>query len=330
MKKYKLGLRPGHIAVVALCLAVASPAIAIPVYTGGTGGISFGVAPYGAPQPGIPTYIANNFTGRVDILTSPGGTFQTASPVIANNTSSSGIVALPRYQFQFGGGNVHGAFGAGEVLLTGTAVGFALEDSNPAGGSASYAVASAISSFTNAVAYNGPFGTYLAIAGELPVAGTAGVAAIRTHITSPNAASPFFGIAGAGIELPELVLANSRGVGPTYSGVAIGGTTGTKAALILDNGALGLFRGIAINNLSFNIPAGDTFTAVSTLTVYADPMAIDLIDPFDPFNADLLTAAGDSLPSESPFGFAQVPEPNSLVLASIGCVLLVRKRRRKS
>src|SRR5947209_11626800 len=86
--------------------------------TGATGGISFGVAPYGgAPNVGGPTYIANNITGRNDILTSPGlgtlGGYLTANPVIANNIFSVGPENFPIGATQTGGGNGNGAVGTG-------------------------------------------------------------------------------------------------------------------------------------------------------------------------------------------------------------------------
>jgi hypothetical protein len=299
-------------------------AFAVPLFNGATGGISFGVSGYGGAPPGAPTYIPNNVTGLNDILSSPGGTFLTANPIVANNINSSGLVGLPWYQFQIGGGNVNGAFGAGEVLLTGTNVGFNLQDPVAGSGSASYAVASSISSFVNPVAYNGPFGTFLAIKGTLPAVNAAGVAAIRTHITSANPASPFFG-GGLGIDLPQLVLANGRLAGNLYTFVALGGT---GAAMLVDNAALGTFRGLAINNLNFNIPAGDAFTAVSTLTVYADPMSMEMIDPTALDNADLVAAAGGGLPSTTVLGYTAVPEPSSWLLASSAVALLAYRKRK--
>ncbi|MEJ0091421.1 MAG: hypothetical protein WDM80_16960 [Limisphaerales bacterium] len=76
------------------------------------GVISFGRHGYGLPQPGIPTYIGNNFSGLNDVLSSPGGTFLTANPVIANNILSI-AGNTPMFGFQIGGGNGNGAFGSG-------------------------------------------------------------------------------------------------------------------------------------------------------------------------------------------------------------------------
>src|ERR1700761_9548621 len=79
----------------AILMVLSTPAFAGLIFDGGNGAISFGVAPYGgAPNVGGPTYIADNVTGRNDILTSPGlgtlGGYLTASPVIANNIATRG------------------------------------------------------------------------------------------------------------------------------------------------------------------------------------------------------------------------------------------------
>src|SRR5262245_61579248 len=75
-------------------------------YNGSTNAIiTFGVAPYGAPVPGVPTYIPNNVTLRNDILASPGGTFLTASPDIPHNIVSyplGGPGPIPVGNFLFG------------------------------------------------------------------------------------------------------------------------------------------------------------------------------------------------------------------------------------
>ncbi len=191
--------------VFALCAATASAVQPLPAYNGGNGITSFGVAGYGAPVPGVPTYIPNNFTGLNDILSSPGGTLQTANPVIANNITSYGPVGLPSAYFQIGGGNENGALGAGTVTTTGPGVGFTLADSGPAGGSASYEIASWNANYTAPAGYAGNYGNILSIGGVLPAVGSAAVASLRTVVTSANAGSPFFG----GVTLPQLVLADA-------------------------------------------------------------------------------------------------------------------------
>ncbi len=121
---------------------------------GGTGAISFGVAP---PRRGpecwrTHLYIGDNVTGFNDILSSPGlgtlGGYLTASPVLANNIASYGG-ALPLYAVQVGGGNGAGAFGSGAAENLGSAMGFALADSGAGGGSASYLISAANYSFTD-------------------------------------------------------------------------------------------------------------------------------------------------------------------------------------
>src|SRR6185437_3745919 len=110
--------------LVAAFLLVSAPAFAGLIENPGSGVIVMGVAPYGgAPNVGGPTYLANNFTGLNDILTSPGlgtlGGYLTASPVIANNIVSFGPAALPMFDTQVGGGNGNGAFGSGAAANNG-------------------------------------------------------------------------------------------------------------------------------------------------------------------------------------------------------------------
>jgi hypothetical protein len=300
-----------HLLLLALACA---PAVAVPVYTGGAGGVSFGVTPYGAPVPGVPTYILNLNDGRLDILSSPGGTFLTANPVIGNNITSFGPAPLPGFGTWIGGGNGWGPFGIGTIAINGPSVNFSMTDPIAGGGSASYGIGSWSASFFEPVGYAGGFGSFLSIAGRVPAVGNAAVAALRTHITSANPASPFFG-GGLGIDLPQLVLADSHVAPGVFSWVALGGS---GAAMLTDPFAN--FRGLAINNAPIVIPAGDVFTAQSTLTIYADPATFDAYYPLS--DSELIAATGASLPN---YGIVTVPEPGTGlllllgVLAALGC-----------
>ena len=306
--------RRSPLALLALLLASSAPAV--PVYTGGTGGMAFGVTPYGAPVPGVPTYILNANNGLFDILSSPGGTFLTANPVIPNNIASIGPGVLPGFLTWVGGGNVNGPFGVGSIAISGPTVGFALSDPVPGGGSASYGIGTWSATFNEPVGYAGPFGSFLSIAGSVPAVGNAAVAGLRTHITSANPASPFFG----GIDLPELVLANSQVAPGVFSWVALGGA---GAAML--NGPGG-FRGLAINNAFLAIPAGDIFTATSTLTIYADPASLNVFDPL--WDPSLIAATGTTLPD---FGVVStVPEPGTGLLLGMGALALLGWRARRS
>jgi hypothetical protein len=114
-----------------LLFSISMSGFASIVYNGGTGIIVMGVSPYaGAPNVGGPTYIANNFTGFNDILTSPGlgtlGGTLTADPVVANNIYSVGPVTLPQGLTETGGGNGSGMFGAGSADNGGNSSTFAL------------------------------------------------------------------------------------------------------------------------------------------------------------------------------------------------------------
>ena len=108
------------------------PVQAALIYNGSTGGISFGVTNYnGGPQV-TPEWIANNFTGRIDILASPGGSFQRAYPVLANNIASTGNVAFGSLSaFQVGGGNGNGPFGTGSGFISGPGAYFAVVGCDP-------------------------------------------------------------------------------------------------------------------------------------------------------------------------------------------------------
>src|SRR5438270_12633370 len=90
-------------------LLVTSYALAAGInYSGGNGLLVFGVTNYGGGAQINPAYIPNNFSGINDILSTPGGGFQLANPVVGNNISQFGPGALPGAGFQVGGGNPHG------------------------------------------------------------------------------------------------------------------------------------------------------------------------------------------------------------------------------
>jgi hypothetical protein len=323
----------GFLAVGLTLLAPCAPARAGFVFNGGNGGISFGVSPYGPPtNNGAPTYIADNVTGRNDILTSPGlgtlGGFLTASPVIGNNIASYGG-GLPLFATQVGGGNGAGAFGSGTMSNLGSQVGLALADSGPGGGSASYVIGAGNISYTIVgapIAAGATYGAYLTMAGTVPLVGNADVEGLRVHISDTA------GVFGAGgTDLPQLVLAISRngagaGIG-NYNIVTIGGAAGGNAGLILDNGVTGTFRALAVDNqaLAAPLPVGDILSISYALTGYADPASFDTFDPSLSF--DLLSLTGplpDSLLVDTPG--ATTPEPASIVMISVGILSVAGAR----
>ncbi len=304
------------------------------IFNGGTGDLVMGVAPYGgAPNVGGPTYIANNFTGRNDILTSPGlgtlGGYLTASPVVANNIFSVGPVATPIAGTQIGGGNGSGNFGEGVGVNAGDAAGFILADSGPGGGSASYMIMSGDATYTNvnvAVPAGTAYGSYIAIGGFVPLVGNADVASLKVHYSDSD------GVFGAGgIDAPQEVLAISRngagaGIG-NYNIVTIGGIAGGNAALILDNGVTGAFRALAVDSaaLPAALPVGDIITVLWTLTVYSDPASIDTID----LSQDLLNLTGP-LPTDLFVASTTVPEPGTPLLIGSGLAAAWLYRRRRA
>jgi hypothetical protein len=322
-------------------MAIGAPALAGVVQTGGLvfnggdGAVSFGVAPYGgAPNVGGPTYIADNVTGRNDILASPGlgtlGGYLTASPVIANNIASVGG-ALPIFDSQTGGGNGSGAFGSGAAFNGGSFMGFDLSDSGPGGGSASYLVSSANFTYTDVgapIPAGSTYGAFLSIGGLVPLVGNADVTSLRVHISDTA------GVFGAGgTDLPQLVLAISRngagaGIG-NYNIVTIGGVAGGNAGLILDNGMTGAFRALAVDNqtLAAPLPVGDVISVSAALTAYSDPASFGSILPGN----DLLNLTGP-LPGLSlvTSDSAPAPEPGTWILLGMAlpAILLMRRRNR--
>jgi hypothetical protein len=324
----RMRLLTGAVAASFALVATSTSARAGLVYNGGTGAISFGVAPYGgAPNVGGPTYIADNVTGRNDILTSPGlgtlGGYLTASPVIANNIASYGG-ALPLLAFQTGGGNGSGPFGSASMSNLGTQVGLNLADSGPGGGSASYAIGAGNTTYTVVgapIAAGSNYGAFLTMAGSVPLVGNADVEALRVHISDTA------GVFGAGgTDLPQLVLAISRngagaGIG-NYNIVTIGGAGGGNAALILDNGVTGTFRALAVDNqvLAAALPVGDILSVSYSLTGYSDPASFHTFDP--DLSLDLLNLTGP-LPTISLISTPSVPEPASIGLVAFGVLSVV-------
>jgi hypothetical protein len=336
MRGINLQRRFAFLAATSLAMAIAATAYAIPAYTGGNGGISFGVSSYGgAPNVGGPTFIPNNFTGLNDILSSPGlgtlGGYLTANPIVVNNISSTGAVPLPVAAFQFGGGNINGAFGSAAANNLGPTMGYTIADAGPGGGSASYLVDSGITSYTDAAGtpIGTAFGAYVTMGGVVPLVGNADVSSLKVTLSSANPASPFFG----GVALPNMVLAISRNNATNtladYNIVRIGGVAGANAGMIVDNTATGAFRAMAVDRmlLPAAIPAGDVITVKATITAYADPASFDT---FDVAPLDLLALTGPLpdvsfvTPDSQP-----LPEPGALLLLS-GAALLLQRRTRES
>jgi PEP-CTERM motif len=296
------------------CLAVmtltpfASPAAII--YTGGSGDTVYGVTSYGGGAQITPKFIPNNVTGINDILASPGGTYQLANPVIANNIfETPGNLATTFSSFQVGGGNGNGAFGSGATIVTGPQIGWGLSDSGPAGGSASYMITSWQANFVvGPGGFNGTLGSYLAIAGLLPAAGSADVASLVTQLSING---------GAFATATPLILAASG----TGSSVAL---AGSGAAILYGPG--GSFAGAAIDNFgNFVLAAGSTITAITTVTAYADPANFETFDiTLDPA---LLSATGATLPDFALISDSPVPEPATYALFATGLMGLYAFRR---
>ena len=207
---------------------------------------------------------------------------------------------------------------------------FALADSGPGGGSASYLISAADFTMTDVgapIAAGSTLGAYLSIAGLVPLVGNADVASLRVHVSDTA------GVFGAGgLDLPQLVLAISRngagaGIG-NYNIVTIGGVGGGNAALILDNGVTGAFRALAVDNqaLAAAIPVGDVLTILTTVTAYSDPASFDSFSPFSETDLLNLTGplAGINL-ADTPT--LATPEPGSWMLLGTGLIVALLARR---
>ena len=314
------------LASAAALLAGVSTASAGIIWNGGTGGTSYGATQYncpGAPGPcsGGRQYISNNFTGDFDILSTPGGGYQVANPVLGNNIASTGIINAP-YTFGWNGG-VSGdgsAFGSGNTRNNGPSAGFSLTDSAPGGGSASYMITSMLNTFTvTAGGFNGRIGDYLSIAGTNNFGNDASVASLRGK----------FNINGGGFfALPDLMLALGGGCNNQVAGSAVA----FRNAACANGGNGGRFSGLAIGNGGvLNLLAGTVLNVVTTITVYADPSSIDSLASDDPLFASLLADTGSTLPDLSvgdSGSLAPAPEPGTWAILG-GSLLAMGIARRK-
>ncbi len=283
------------------------------VYQGGQGGTSYGVAQYGgAPNNGGATYIANNFYNtqgigaRSDILTSPGGGFLTANPVVGNNIASTGVVGLPLATWVAGVSNGNGTIGLAASTITGPTVGFALTDANADGtGVASYLISSWRADFQwqGADIVGGFFTNFLAASGGFSTASSAAAIGLRSVIYVNNVLF---------VDLPELVI-GAR----TVNGFA----TGTAGAY---NGNAAVFNALALGRAGagVNLTAGDVVQVYSTLTAIADPASLGV-----DFNADFSSYIQSGDIGVNQLADVETPEPGTIAFLVSGLGLLVWKRR---
>lgn len=304
-------LRRVAFTAIGLTLLVSAPAAQAAIkYVGGTGETVYGVAPYGVgPQP-APVFIANNITLFNDIMATPGGGFLLADPRVPNNIADTGLQPLALGSFKLGGGNAAGPFGAAATLITGPRIGFRMTDSAPGGGSASYMISSWEANFAvDGGGFVGNFGNFLSIGGFLSAPSSAAAVSLISNY--------YLNGAYVGQAAPLVLAAAGNG-----NFQALGGS-----GAVLQFGAGGRYRGLAINNIAANLVGGDNVRVVSTLTAFADPASIDTL----PIQLDLLDLVGQPLPD---FAFAGamggVPEPTSWALMILGFGVVgaaVRRRR---
>ena len=289
-----------------------APVSADPIFQFGTGSIVYGVAPYGgAPVPGAPTYIGNTFNGLTDILTSPGGGYLTANPIVANNIWQSGINNLPLSLSAAGGNNGFGLFGSANTLVTGPTVGGNLTDSLGGDGVVSYTIASWTSTWVEAVGFNGLIGASIAAGGTFGSAASSGALSLRVRVQSNS-----IGI----LDLGHAVLA-PRATGPCFGINGIVNCNGNS------------FDGGALTSSPVNLLPNEVLTVSATLTAIADGMYFETIVPTalpGLLFQDLVTLYGP-LPSSnlvSSTATTAVPEPATWLLTAVGLGLVRLVRRR--
>ena len=260
-----------------------------------------------------------------DILTSPGGGYQVANPVVGNNVASTGLVNAP-YTFGWTGGISHldgSAFGSGATVNLGPEVGFALADTAPGGGTASYMITSMLNQFTvDAAGYNGTIGDYLSLAGVNFTGSDSSVAAIRGDFSING---------GAAIALPDIMLALAGNCNNRVAGTATAFINGCVATGGNGGAFAGLASGIANGGAVFNLNPGDVISVVTTLTVYADPASIDSLPFDDSLFQQLLRDSGGALPGFSTADTgtaAPTPEPGTFAMLGGGLLALDMLRRR--
>ncbi len=307
--------------VIAL-LCTASPARAIAIapssppikYLSGTGSITFGTVNV-VSATAAQSFASDAFTGKNDILTSVGSNgvanIFTVNSTSANSASVQG--SLPQNGSMTATVSIP-FFGTGSVQEAASGSTFSLSNSagGQAHGTASFEVISTISNFVTTAAYNGTFGTFLALSGNLPNSGSAVVASQVTSVSDSNTSSPLHNLA-----LTPEILGMSR-VGSTFYADAAGGVS--TIGLTSFTG----FSGLSIDSTMVQLVANDHFTVYSTITVYADPASINSINP----SSLLDPSQGLILPGFSPLN-AVVPEPTSLGLSCAAGVSLLAFYARK-
>jgi hypothetical protein len=279
--------------------------------TAAMGGISFGVAPYGAPSQATPIFTFDNVTGFFDILASPGGGFLTANASAVNNlfeTGEQNILGSVLEASQLGGNNGLGTFGYGQGDVTNNFIGdVSLSDSGPGGGTLSYGIFNTVDTFKQVGAFNGTIGVVLPIAGVVPFVNSASAASLIETVT-------------------DLTTGVVTGVPITAIGVAGNGRTslvGSAGTALVTRG--NAFSALAVSTTNANFADGDMLQVATVFTVFADPSSLDVtgIDP------SLLEMSGATLPDEQFAQLTPAPEPGTILLglAPLALVLFLRSRK---
>ncbi len=309
------------------------------IYTGGTGQIAFSVQPivtYGGVPP---LWTGDTFTTLNDIMSSPGGTFNSfygASPNPA--FFNTGVVPL-------GAGiwgaappqsTLYGPFGGGYMGIAPGAANFSISDP-AAGGTVSVGTEASSANYTvGALGLSGNFGTYLSVGGFVNP-DSAVAASLVTYVNVFSPADVFLQTYG----FDQILAASGSTSGnkfvvwsgqfsnipQTVGGVVNGFVIYTGA------GPTQNFTGFAAGATGVNLAAGDLVNITSVLTVIADPYSeINIGGLPDP---SVLAANDVTLPTDGELFNSDptlVPEPAVPMLAGAGLLatLIVREVRRRA
>ena len=146
-------------------------------------------------------------------------------------------------------------------------IGVSLNDTNTPG-TASFAIASSITTFKANTNFGGSIGAYVGVTGNVPTTGSFTDVAVVLTVSDTNASSALFGTKTYSILL-----------GDQNTGAGFNPLASAQFTSFSQSGTTFRAAGVDIFSTgSTPLQAGDTFTVAATLTAYVDPASIDTID----------------------------------------------------